>query len=56
MKAHDRTRIYVAPKRGRLPWHYQERPVLSTKQKLQLLSLLLFLCAGMAGLFWAVLR
>lgn len=49
-------RIYIAPKRGRLPWRYQEQPQFSTKQKLQLLSVLLIACAGLSCWLYAVLK
>jgi Tfp pilus assembly protein PilN len=49
-------RIYVPPKRGPLPWRYQERPLFNRKQQLRLASILLVMCAAMAGLCYLVLR
>lgn len=49
-------RIYIAPKRGRLPWRYEERAQFSTKQKLHLLSVLLIACAGLSWWLYEVLK
>lgn len=42
-------RIYIAPKRGRLPRKYEVIDQLPVKTKLRYLALMLLVCAG----FWA---
>jgi hypothetical protein len=48
--------IHIPPKRRGLPWRYTEQPQLTRKQLLRLTSIALTLCAGMAWLFWQVLK
>jgi hypothetical protein len=54
----SKDRIYVAPKRGRLPRRYEfaDRGPLTVKQQLRLAAVLLALCAGMSWLIYLVLK
>lgn len=52
-------RIHIpAPKRGRLPRRYEfpERPAMTVKQKLRLLSVLLLVCSALSLWLYLVMR